>query len=100
MGHGEVTYFVKFPDNTLLKIGTPLNRKGEAEYHCGNAEFIADARQDITALLAEVKRLKKERHAAVAELGKCDFCKFRSTEICRECDDRHGIKWEWRGVRE
>ena len=67
-----------------------------------DAMFIAHARRDIPALIAEVKRLsaevesvKRERDAAVADLQKaitttcddmCFYCKNLDTEECTQCD--------------
>jgi len=86
-----------------------------------DAEFIAHARQDIPALIAENKRLsaevesvKRERDAAIADLLDhimsegygCKYCKHDNSGEsyeCANCDrycDRLYDQWEWRGVRE
>jgi len=94
------------------------------EHHVGwddcidhpDAEFIAHARRDVPALLAEAKRLnadnerlRRERDAAVADLAAahhgnlipCETCKFRYDTPCKmSCDPESAVDWEWRGVRE
>ena len=75
-----------------------------------NTEFVAHAREDVPALVAEVERLQAENEAMrcdlsdmVGEYRFCDICMQRSgylddppNPICELCEDYD--KWEWRGV--
>jgi len=72
-------------------------------------KFVSDMRSYILTLLADNKRLTRERDAAIADLreaiaivcdDECKFCKHDNFPECVIC--RAGIedKWEWRGVRE
>jgi len=97
------------------------------EHHVGwddyinhpDAEFIAHSRQDVEALLAEVKSLiaeteclARERDAAVADLQEAataisyqSICKLCSRSDCCVAYERghrplHCKGWQWRGVRE
>jgi len=82
-----------------------------------DAEFIAHARQDVPALLAEVKRLKaeaerltRERDAAVGDLrasAPCKYCKHCDEKLrgfpCSKYSEKVGNQcsdFGWRGVRE
>jgi len=85
-----------------------------------DAEFIAHARQDVSALLAKVKRLNaekerltRERDAAIKDLRElsfyhhspCKYCRDKETgtndDPCCTCkNDKNYPIWEWRGVQE
>jgi len=78
-----------------------------------DANFIAQAKQDIPALIAEVKRLTRERDAAVADLNYfagnfCDSCihfhtPIEDAEPCHKCTvltHSDTSYWQWRGVQE
>jgi len=85
----EITYYVSMP-NDILKVSCYTLEDHEREdenyrYVNDNAEFIAHARQDIPALIAENKRLNAELErmtmeydSAVADvetlLGEIDNC--------------------------
>ena len=69
---------------------------------------------DIPALIAEVKRLTRERDVAVSDLkffagGFCSSCKhFRLSKECEPCNkcsktrdaENATNNWQWRGVQE
>ena len=71
-------------------------------------DFIAYAREHIPELIAECRRLNRERNMAVADLSKgkcCSTCKHLKTNSrkrpCKSCDTADGLSnWEWRGVRD
>lgn len=46
------------------------------EESCDNAEFIAEARQDIPALVAEVRRLQREKFVYEAAVALAETCEF------------------------
>jgi len=58
-GYGMTTFFVKQPDGNLYRIGSADTSKKYIEEN-NNAEFVAHSRQDVPALIAEVKRLSAE----------------------------------------
>jgi len=73
--------------------------------------WLATAFEDIANLIADVRRVTRERDAAVADLKKatsaglspCSFCKTIDKNICLKCDPSHKgnfNKWQWRGVQE
>ena len=114
-GYGETTFFVKRPDGNMWKIGLANSSEKYVKENY-NAEFIANARQDVPVLIAEVKqlnaeteRLAEERDAAVEDLRACVPCKcckhYDETShgfhcsICSEKVGRQCSDWEWRGVR-
>jgi hypothetical protein len=73
-----------------------------------DANVMANSFTDEAALLAEVKRLRRERDAAVEDIThECDTCKYARfawdrppCENCIEGEAINGIKrtdnWEWR----
>lgn len=77
-----------------------------------DADFIANARTDIPALLAYIAELEAERDAAVEDLrvaaeenGDCSMCSHyakNDSDYFPDCDscpcDNGFNKWEWRGV--
>ena len=80
-----------------------------------DANFIAQARQDVSALIAEVKRLKRERDAAVCDMDNvvveavdnsrgvksgCIVCKHSHYLNCTACLNGGSDCFEWRGVQE
>ena len=121
-GYGMTTFFVKQPDGNLYRIGSADTSKKYIEEN-NNAEFVAHSRQDVPALVAEVKRLNaeverltKERDAAVIDLEEIAIdatSEERDNPVCKYCtrlyEDgypeacRSGFvicRFEWRGVRE
>jgi len=111
----EITYYVSMP-NDILKVSSYTLEDHEREdenyrYVNDNAEFIAHARADVPALIAEVKHLTRERDAAVADLqisAKCQTCKdYNPDDGCCYLDYGRGAgeacehhdNWQWRGVR-
>lgn len=86
-------------------------------YRVEYADLVSHSPTDLTALLSEVKRLRRERDAAVEDImcrDHCDVCKYsrdgvedcdkvdfdcaicQSTKCkCRTC--RNEDKWDWRG---
>ena len=88
----------------------------DARNYENNADFIAHAREDIPALLAEVKRqadeieaVTAERDAAVEDLRKnrarkCDCCAYAGRSErwpCVDCQSsisNYGDGWKWRGA--
>ena len=91
-------------------------RKEAQDYRAGrtlghafaDAEDVLDeAATALEQLQAENGRFKRERDAAVKDLGKiksckvckhCDSLKTLISKICKECT--HGSNWEWRGIKE
>lgn len=77
---------------------------GKAVAACDNSAYCNDK-----LTLADVKKLKAERDAAVADLEvdkDCRFCKFYDKPIrvgmyCGQenCDCGESDKWEWRGAQ-
>ena len=72
-------------------------------------KYILESWYDAPDLVKEVKRLTKERDAAVADLreaittvcdDECKFCKYGNSTECAVCSTVVEDKWEWRGVRE
>lgn len=70
-------------------------------------QMCREAADALEQLQAENGRLKRERDAAVKDLGKiksckvckhCDSLKTLISKICKECT--HGSNWEWRGMKE
>jgi len=114
-GYGMTTFFVKQPDGNLYRIGSgDTSEKYFKENN--NAEFIAHARQDVPALITEVKRqnaeierLTIERDSVVADLrasAPCKCCKHYDETLrgfpCSKCSEKVGNQcsdWEWRGVQ-
>ena len=83
-GYCMTTFFVKQPDGNLYRIGSADTSEKYIEEN-SNAEFVAHARPDVPALIAEVKRLNaevermtREYDSAVADvetlLGEIDNC--------------------------
>jgi len=111
----KITYYVSMP-NDILKVSSYILEDHEREdgnyrFVNDNAEFIAHARQDVPALIAEVKhqnaeieRLTRERDAAVADLRRsskahedCHACAHVGGNTAR-CDFGEDC-WEWRGAQ-
>ena len=70
-----------------------------------DGEFIAHAREDVPALVAEVERLQKQLAVAVKDLSeypdRCLFCKSHvDSEECANSECEAGEQWEWRGPQE
>lgn len=70
-------------------------------------QMCQEAADALEQLQAENGRFKRERDAAVKDLGKiksckvckhCDSLKTLISKICKECT--HGSNWEWRGMKE
>jgi len=70
-----------------------------------DAEFIAHSKQDVASLIAEVKRLTRERDALFIDLKEgtvCDYCIHANSyndPPCQECSSKND-HWQWRGVQE
>ena len=97
----------------LIVGGEPA--EGRIEPDDPNADFIAHSREDIPALLAEVKRLTDEiaaitaeRDAAVNDLrGKCQYCARQPMRrlsggqlyaLCATCQEYNKCNWKYRGA--
>jgi len=93
-------------DSASLSGPTYLGDHGDEGFRTKDAEFIAHSRQDVPALIAEVKRLERERDAAIADLREadnCDYCRHSSLSNtdhpCTNCFGGDCDFWEWRGVQ-
>ena len=77
------------------------------EARLNDADYWGSVIHHVPALIAEVKRLTRERDAAVADMRrisvnngedrwyKCNFCTSSCSEELAYCEH-----WQWRGVRE
>ena len=70
-------------------------------------QMCQEAADALEQLQAKNGRFKRERDAAVKDLGKiksckvckhCDSLKTLIPKTCKECT--HGSNWEWRGIKE
>jgi len=80
----------------------------------GKSVLVYSSQEDVEDLIAEVKRLKRERDAAVADMSKlaltgneCDMCKHNRhnpdescLKCCRATSLSHVFYWKWRGMQE
>lgn len=84
-----------------------VNKNIASCFRTGNAEFIAHAREDIPALLAEVKRqaaeiaaVTAEQDAAIADINLLEDCSVCKHHDCDSCDlAGTECRFEWRGAR-
>lgn len=107
----QVVNEVLWENPKQIKVCSSISPKREAD-----ADFIAHAREDIPALLAEVKRqaeklaaVTAERDAAVEDLRKnrarkCDCCAYAGRSErwpCVDCQSsisNYGDGWQWSGA--
>ena len=92
-----------------LKVARTINAiEDDEDDECENnvSQFYE---HDVFLLVAEVKRLTKERDTAVADLreaiatvcdDECKFCKHGNSTECAICNTDAENRWEWRGVKE
>ena len=111
-GEGGATVY----DEQLIPICHCMATRDRYKDERQNADFIAHAREDIPALLAEVKRqaaeiavVTAERDAAVEDLRKnrarkCDCCAYAGRSErwpCVDCQSsisNYGDGWKWSGA--
>ena len=70
-------------ENDICECDDLLTENGEA-----NTDFIANAREDIPFLLAEIDRLTAECDAAIGDLkhdDNCDICKHTANDGEPDC---------------
>lgn len=83
MFNGGVSYDVEYSSSAVARINPEWGSDYDKSRHMANADLMANARQDIPALIAEVERLREE----VKRLTECSCGLSLSSGRCRICDN-------------